>query len=217
MHNELQTTTGMNYYDCDCLNPVPSFSISGASGSTLYLNCDDPGTNVAVFIDASATQYENAYEITVEDINTGDSYTKLYYGDAATINLQEIFPNMQVNSVYYISLKAINTCTQQSTHQYLSIEYNLSCGGWFLRLSPNPASQTLKIEYGIDVERETDTEITVTEFNNPTSKNTVKAKSKQPKGKHEVQINTSSLRNGMYVVALKTPEKVLSQKIQILH
>ncbi|GEM_PF-2245893 len=217
IHNEIQTTAGMNYYDCNCLNPVPSFTITGTSGGTLYLNCDDPGTNVAVFIDASATQHENAYEITVEDINTGDSYTKIYYGPASTINLQEIFPNIQVNRVYYISFKAINTCGKQSTHQYLSIEYNLSCGGWFLRLSPNPASQNLKIEYNLDVARETDTEITVTEFNNPINRSTVKTKSKQQKGRHEIQVNTSDLINGMYIVTLQTPEKTLSQKVQILH
>lgn len=209
------SSTGMNYYDCDCLSPIPSFTIT--SGNTIYLECEHPGTYVPVFLDASATQYENAYEVRVEDINTGNAFSKMFYGPASTINLQTIFPNMQVNNTYLITLKAINTCDQASTDQFVTIEYNPSCGGWFLRSNPNPANEILTIEYNLPVEKETDTEISIVEFNNPANLKTLKSKGKQIKGKHSLQINTNALKSGTYLVVLKTPEKILNHKVQIIH
>ena len=220
MHNSLQTTAGMNYYDCNCLNPVSSFYLLYGSSGTLYLECSEDDATVSVFIDASATQYENTFEVTVMDVNfpaSGYLYSKIYYGPASTIDLRNIYPYLSAGSTYQVTLRAINTCAESTYTTYISIQYQSYCGGWFLSLSPNPASQTLKIEYNLDIERETDTEITITEFNNPTNRSIVKLKSKEPKGKHEMQLNTSTLRNGMYVVTLKTPEKTLSQKVQILH
>mgnify|MGYP006294730039 CR=1 len=41
--------------------------------------------------------------------------------------------------------------------------------------------------------------------------------SKQNAGRHEMEINTSTLRNGMYIVTLATTERTISQKVQILH
>lgn len=215
MHDELESTIGMDYYDCDCLSPIPSFTITG--GNTIYLECEHPGTYVPVFLDASATQFENAYEVKVEDINTGNTFSKIFYGPASTINLQTIFPNMQVNNTYLVTLKAINTCDQESTDQFVTIEYNYSCGGWFLRSSPNPANETLTIEYNLAVEKETDTEISIIEFNNPANLKTLKSKGKQIKGKHSLQINTSVLKSGTYLIVLKTPEKTLNHKVQIIH
>lgn len=222
MHTELESTKGKNYYDCTCLSPVPSFTFLPSSNYTIYgdyifLNCDQSGVYIPINIDASATQYENAYEVTVEEVTTGTSYTKVYYGTASTINLQYIFPNIQVNRVYRVRLNSINTCSKQYTEKFINVQYNIGCGGFFLRASPNPASQTITIDYGIEVEKETDTELWMIEFNNPSKQNIIKTKSKQSKGTYQEQINVNGLKNGLYLVTLKTPEKSISQKIEILH
>jgi len=78
-------------------------------------------------------------------------------------------------------------------------------------------SQTITIDYGIEVEKETDTELWMTEFNNPSKQNIIKTKSKQSKGTYQEQINVNGLKNGIYLVTLKTPEKSISQKVEILH
>jgi len=221
MHDELESTTGMNYYDCDCLEPIPSFSIAEGDytiyQNTLYLDCENPGTYVPVFINAAATQHENCYEVTVEDLTTNVSYTKIYYGTASSLNLQYVFPNMEVDHVYSVRLKAINTCAEDSTEVIVSIEYEFGCGEWFLKASPNPANETLTIEYNLAVEKETDTEISIVEFNNPANLKSLKSKGKQDKGKHSLQINTNALKSGTYLIVLKTLEKTLNYKVQIIH
>lgn len=221
MHDELESTVGMDYYDCDCLEPVPSFSIAEGDytiyQNTIYLDCEHPGTYVPVFINAASTQYENCYEVTVEDLITNVSYTKIYYGPASSLNLQYVFPNMEVDHVYSVRLKAINTCAEDSIEVIISIEYDFGCGEWFLKASPNPANETLTIEYNIAVEKETDTEISIIEFNNPANLKTLKSRGKQNKGKHSLQINTNALKSGTYLIVLKTPGKTLNHKVQIIH
>jgi Secretion system C-terminal sorting domain/Pregnancy-associated plasma protein-A len=222
MHTEIQTTIGMNYYDCSCPTLSAAFSLANGNytiySNGVFLDCSHPGNNVEVFIDASATQNENGYQITVEDMNIGVVYTKTYYGQASTLNLLYVCPTMQVNRVYRVRVTALSTCTQQQyAEQVIQIQYNFGCGGWFLRSSPNPASETLTIDYGIGTEKEVDTELIITELNNPKNQKVLKAKTKEAKGKHQVVVNIGNLNKGLYIVTLKTPEKILSEKLEIFH
>jgi beta-glucanase (GH16 family) len=92
---------------------------------------------------------------------------------------------------------------------------NYSCGSYYMSFTPNPATSETTLELSADGEKVVNDK-TIWELEVIDQMQSLKEKKTKLKG-NQTKINTSSWKDGVYIVRAKIGEKLLSEKLVVKH
>lgn len=195
--------------DCGTINlPVKTVWV-GAPAQPLNIRSEMPGF--------PNTCYNSLFDIEVVDPNDfGQTYDWVIQGatvigispDTRSVTIQSLNQNSYLN----FSVRASNSCGV--SNYYTKTGLNQDCGGYYLSLSPNPASSetTITLENSNVAERATELpewELEVFDQGQQLKTKAVKQKDKTYK------LSTSGWKEGVYIVRAKVSDKVITGKLVV--
>ena len=190
------------------------------------------GYKPSIIVNGSATTYETSYRLTIVEINPTTSQeiastkkTQWFMGEIGKIDLAKTFNYVfRVNSTYKITLRVENSCSEPDIinkiinitdcNETTIVQNN---DEWIKRvlIYPNPAAETISIEYDLGGTQNTKIDLInlVTEVSYP-----LKARNSEDRGIHYLTVNLpSDIVDGNYLVKISTDNRVITKSIFIQH
>ncbi|MDP3431737.1 MAG: T9SS type A sorting domain-containing protein, partial [Bacteroidota bacterium] len=113
-----------------------------------------------------------------------------------------------------IKIYAKNDCDYNSQY-YQKVFYAISCGGYYLAISPNPATGETTLSL---ISESTDATAILTDWDYEIYDSMQSLKEKKTKLKAaQTKVNTTSWKDGVYIVRAKIGDEVITEKLIVKH
>jgi hypothetical protein len=226
IHNDLNGSGNQYVHSCNGCTPANSFfDLSGCFNvpilpPNIYLS----PYGQELYLNGEASVNENSYKIEICEVSSlgnssciGNSYNSGWLsGQVGKINLKSMY-NFSPNKFYKIDLAVASSSCSGVTNltKYIMINSGICDAGRNIEMftRPNPANTQLIVKYKLP--EDSDTDILLFDSIGNIVKS-IKQK-RNLAGDNENTIDTTNLREGVYILVLKAGEKIEKKTIYVNH